>query len=39
VQGGGKRYFADDGETTVLQLTDTRTLSSSGIVLTYQPQH
>lgn len=39
VQGGGKRYFADDGETTVLQLTDTRTLSSSGVVLTYQPQH
>lgn len=37
VHGSGKRYFADGGATTLLQLTDTRTLSS-GIVLTYHPQ-
>lgn len=37
VHGRGKRYFADHGERTILQLTDTKTLSS-GIVLTYQPR-
>jgi dihydrofolate reductase len=36
VHGRGKRYFADRGEPTILQLTDTKTLSS-GIVLTYHP--
>jgi dihydrofolate reductase len=38
VHGQGKRYFADHGEPTILQLTDTKTLSS-GIVLTYHPQN
>ena len=37
VHGRGKRYFADGGEPTTLQLTATKTLSS-GIVLTYLPQ-
>jgi len=38
VHGRGKRYFADDGATTVLEITDTRRLRSGGIVLTYCPQ-
>jgi len=38
VHGSGKRYFPDDGATTVLQLTGTKTLGSGGIILTYQPR-
>ena len=37
VYGSGKRYF-DAGETTILELTNTKTLGSGGIVLTYVPK-
>jgi len=38
VHGRGKRYFADGGATSVLQLSDSRRLRSGAIVLTYHPQ-
>jgi len=38
VHGRGKRYFAEGGATTALQLTGSRNLSSGAIVLTYRPQ-
>jgi dihydrofolate reductase len=38
VLGGGKRLFADDGETSDLRLTASKPVGSDGvIILTYEP--
>jgi dihydrofolate reductase len=35
--GSGKRLFKDGSDTKVLRFVDTKTFSSGGVVLTYQP--
>jgi hypothetical protein len=37
VVGSGKRLFGDGLDTTILNLTETKTLGSGVVVLTYQP--
>lgn len=37
VLGGGKRLFRDDGQLRRLELVDSRTTSTGGVVLTYRP--
>jgi dihydrofolate reductase len=37
VLGGGKRLFRDDDQTRSLELVDSKTTSTGGVVLTYRP--
>lgn len=37
VLGGGKRLFRDDGQLRRLELVDSRTTGTGGVVLTYRP--
>jgi dihydrofolate reductase len=37
VLGGGKRLFRDDEQLRRLELVDSRTTSTGGVVLTYRP--
>jgi dihydrofolate reductase len=37
ILGGGKRLFRDDGQLRRLELVDSKTTSTGGVVLTYRP--
>ncbi len=37
VLGSGKRLFADDGQMRRLELVDSKTTGTGGMILTYRP--